>query len=142
MCHRDEKNLQRPDANDSRAGRAEVRVASSMSKVYFVCSVLMAFCISMFGLGCDSPKPAPKMGETPKMEGAAPPTVKSDTKKTGKKSKGSGAGSTTGGGVEVPPAGGTPEATPEVKPEAAPEVKPDATPEVKTEAKPEEKKAE
>jgi hypothetical protein len=138
MCHRDEKNLQRPDANDLRAGRAEVRVASSMSKVYLVCSVLMAFCISMFGLGCDSPKPAPKMGDTPKMEGTAPPVVKSDAKKTGKKSKGSGVGSTTGGGVEVPPAGGTPEVTPEVKPEAAPEVKPEATPEVKTDAKPEE----
>jgi hypothetical protein len=153
MCHRDEKNLQRPDANDSRAGRAEVRVASSMSKVYLVCSVLMAFCISMFGLGCDSPKPAPKMGET-KMEGVAPPVVKPDAKKTGKKPKSSGVGSTTGGGVEVPPAGGTPEVTPEVKPEAVPEVKPEATPEVKpeatpeakpeesTEAKPEEKKAE
>lgn len=112
-----------------------------MSKVYLVCSVLMAFCVSMFGLGCDSPKPAPKTGDT-KMEGVAPPTVKSDTKKTGKKSKGSGVGSTTGGGVEVPPAGGTPEATPEVKPEATPEVKTDAKPEEATEAKPEEKKAE
>ncbi len=113
-----------------------------MSKVSLVCSVLMAFCISMFGLGCDSPKPTQKMGETPKMEGTAPPVVKPDAKKTGKKSKGSGVGSTTGGGVEVPPAGGTPEATPEVKPDATPEVKTDAKPEEATEAKPEEKKAE
>ncbi|HEY4261812.1 MAG TPA: hypothetical protein VGM98_16695, partial [Schlesneria sp.] len=83
-----------------------------MSKVYLVCSVLMAFCVSMFGLGCDSPKPVPKAGDT-KMEGAAPP----DGKMTGKRTKGSGVGSTTGGGVEVPPAGGSAE-----KPEVTPEV--------------------
>ena len=130
MCHRDEKNLQSTGVNDSRTARVEARVMGSMNKVHLVCSLLMAFCVSMFGLGCDAPKP--KMdGAAPKMEGSAP-------KGTAKKSKSAGDGSTTGGGVEVPAAGGTTEAAPAAKADPAPEAKPDAA----TEAKPEEKKAE
>lgn len=117
-----------------------------MRNVYLVCSLLMAFSVSMLGLGCDASKPAP-----PKMTGPAPtmgnsePVTTDGTKATGTAPKDSGPGSTTGGGIEVPadPAGGTtevPATVPEVKaPDAKPEVKPEAKPEESSEAKPEEK---
>jgi hypothetical protein len=117
----------------------QVRVMSSMRKVHLICSLLMAFCVSIVGIGCDGGKPAPS--PAPKMTGEAPKDAKS-TKKTGPKKKGSGNSSTTGGGVEVPPAGGTTETPAEAKPEEkkVEEAKPEeAKPE---EAKTEEKKAE
>lgn len=85
-----------------------------MHKVHIVSSLLVAFGLSIFSMGCD---PAKKPATNP---------VKKVT----------GPGSTTGGGTEVPAAaaGGTTE-----KPEAKPEVKPA---EEKTEANPEEKSAE
>lgn len=109
-----------------------------MRKVHIVSSLLVAFGLSIFSMGCD---PAKKPATNP---------VK----------KVSGPGSTTGGGTEVPggtsgvisndcgskgpdknaPEGGTAE-KPEAKP--AEEKKPEDKPaEEKTEAKPEEKPAE
>ena len=151
-----------------------------MRKVYLVCSLLLAVGASMFGLGCDGGKqpdpkkstgpaptmtgPAPKLDvksadasktDAPKTDGATDDTKKATTKKvTARKPKPAGAGSTTGGGVEVPtdPVGGTtekpkpddkPADKPDDKPkEAAPEAKPDAKPEDKTETKADEKKPE
>lgn len=99
-----------------------------MRKVHIVSSLLVAFGLSVFNVGCD---PAKK------------PATNSVKKLTGP-------GSTTGGGTVVPaaPAGGTTE-TPNAKPEekAAEDKKPedtpaDAKPEEKAEdKKPEEKKA-
>ena len=100
------------------------KVSRSMHKVQIVSSLLVAFGLSIFSMGCD---PAKKPATNP---------VK----------KVSGPGSTTGGGTEVPAAaaGGTtekPEAMPEEKP--AEEKKAEEKPaEEKTEAKPEEKPAE
>ncbi len=137
-----------------------------MRKVHLMSSLLLAFCASMFGLGCgDAKKPEPKMtGPAPvaaKTDSAKtddtkataatddaaktsvatndskPETPKKSKKLTGKKIKPAGAGSTTGGGVELPAAtaGGVTE-----KPADKAEDKPaDAT---KPEDKPEEKKAE
>ena len=143
-----------------------------MRKVYLVCSLLLAVGASMFGLGCDGGKPpepkkstgpaptmtgpAPKLddksvdaskADAPKTDGAKDDTKKAISKKvTARKPKPAGAGSTTGGGVEVPtdPAGGTTEKPkPDDKPkEATPEAKPDAKPEDKTETKADEKKPE
>jgi hypothetical protein len=110
-----------------------------MRNVNLVCSLLVAFSVSMLGLGCDSSKPAPKMtGPAPTMGDSE---AVDGTKATGSAPKDSGAGSTTGGGIEVPadPAGGTteePATVPEVK---APDATPDAKPEETSEAKPEEK---
>lgn len=89
-----------------------------MRTVYIASSLLLTFSISMFGLGCDSGK---KPGTTPPVKPATP-------------------GSTTGGGTEVPAAGGTTEKV-EAKPEEKPaESKPEEKTEEKaTEAKPEEK---
>ncbi len=140
-----------------------------MRKVYLVCSLLLALGASMFGLGCNGGKqpvpeistgtapirtgPAPKLddksADASKADGAKDDTKKATSKKvTSRKPKSSGAGSTTGGGVEVPtdPAGGTtekPAAKPEDKPkEATPEAKPEPKPEDKPEAKADEKKPE
>lgn len=135
-----------------------------MRKVYMVCSLLLAFGASMFGLGCDGGKapdpkkstgtlpimtgPAPKLddksadaskADAPKTDGATDDKKVTPKKVTARKPKSSGTGSTTGGGVEVPtdPAGGTTE-----KPKSAdkPDDKPkEATPEAKPDAKPEDK---
>ena len=105
------------------------KVSCSMRKVHIVSSLLLAFGLSIFSIGCDPAKPA--------------------TQKVKPKP---GPGSTTGGGTEVPSAAagsGTTE-KPEAKPEETkPEEKPaedkaiEAKPaEEKTEAKPEEKPAE
>ncbi len=77
-----------------------------MRKVHIVSSLLLAFGLSIFSIGCDPAKPA--------------------TQKV--KPKPAGSGSTTGGGTEVPAAaaGGTTE-KPEAKPEETkPEEKPAA----------------
>ena len=94
-----------------------------MRKVHIVSSLLVAFGLSIFSMGCD---PAKKPATSP---------IK----------KPSGPGSTTGGGTEIPSSTvGIPE-KPEEKPaeEKKPEDKPaeDKPAEDKTEAKPEEKKA-
>ena len=107
-----------------------------MRKVHLVCSLLMAFCASIAGLGCDSAK---KPATTPAPKAATP-------------------GSTTGGGTSVPAGSGTkekPKAKVEKKvEEKAPEAKPEekaADPKTgqarsetgrKTDAKPEEAKTE
>lgn len=121
-----------------------------MRKVHLVCSLLLAFSASVFGVGCDAKKPDSKMsGPAPSVD--ASKSADAGVKATGKKPKASGDGSTTGGGVEVPAAGGTTEKPADVKPadeqpadakaaeEKAPEAKPEAKPEEKTDAKPEEK---
>ncbi len=120
-----------------------------MRKVHLVCSLLLAFSASVFGVGCDAKKPDSKMsGPAPSVDASKPAD---GVKATGKKPKTSGDGSTTGGGVEVPAAGGTTEKPADVKPadekpadakaaeEKATETKPEAKPEEKTDAKPEEK---
>ena len=90
-----------------------------MHKVHIVSSLLVAFGLSIFSIGCD-PAKSPATNGKPGATGA----VKKPT----------GPGSTTGGGTEVPAAaaGGTTETPAEAKPEAD---KP-------AEAAPEEKKAE
>lgn len=98
-----------------------------MHKVHIVSSLLVAFGLSIFSIGCD-PAKSPATNGKPGATGA----VKKPT----------GPGSTTGGGTEVPAAaaGGTTE-TPEAKPEETPaEAKPEA--DKPAEAAPEEKKAE
>lgn len=115
-----------------------------MRKVHLVCSLLLAFSASVFGIGCDAKKPENKMsGPAPSVEAAKPDSADAGKKATGKKPKSSGAGSTTGGGVEVPAAGGTTEKPADENAKAveekATEATPDAKPEEKTETKPEEK---
>ena len=100
------------------------KVSCSMRKVHIVSSLLLAFGLSIFSIGCDPAKPA--------------------TQKVKPKP---GPGSTTGGGTEVPAAaaGGTAEKPEETKPaeEKAAEKTEAEKPEAeKTEAKPEEPKAE
>lgn len=119
-----------------------------MRKVHLVCSLLLAFSASVFGVGCDAKKPENKMsGPAPSVDASKP--ADAGAKATGKKPKASGDGSTTGGGVEVPPAGGTTEKPADVKPadekpadEKPADEKPadaKAAEEKATEAKPEEK---
>ena len=123
---------------------SQSKVIGSMRKVHLVCSLLLAFSASLFGAGCDAKKADNKMsGPAPAADASKADAGK---KATGKKPKGSGDGSTTGGGVEVPPAGGTTEKPADENAKAveekATEAKPEAKPEEKTEEKAEEKKPE
>lgn len=157
MMLRGDRNLQCSNANDSRGGQPKSKVIGSMRKVHLVCSLLLAFGASMLSVGCDAPKADNKMsGPPPSADAPKSDAPKSDTpantgkKATGKKPKGSGASSTTGGGVEVPPAGGTTEKPADEKPadakpveeKAVEEKAADAKPEAKPEEKTEEKKPE
>ena len=180
--HRAGDASRRKEFTLSGSERFEIRAVKnqgdwSMRKVYLVCSLLLAFTTSMFGMGCDGGKPAatekkpdapktdaPKTDakaepaktdekkeepkkEEPKKEAAkadgekpAVAETKKPTRKSTRKPKTPGAGSTTGGGVEVPtPAGGTTEKPEEKKAE---EKKEEAKPEAKAEEKTEEKKPE
>lgn len=142
---RGDRNLQCSSANDSRGEQSKSKVIGSMRKVHLVCSLLLAFSASVFGVGCDAKKPDNKMsGPAPAVDASK---AADGVKATGKKPKASGEGSTTGGGVEVPAAGGTTEKPADVKPadekpadaKAVEEKAPEAKPEEKTEAKAEEK---
>lgn len=143
--------------NELRIGPVTARVYLSMRNDYLVCSLLLAFSVSVVNLGCDSgAKPASPSTTESKSTGNAASTTSTSSddkpagKKTAKKPKKSGTSSTTGAGVDVPAdAGGAAEKPAAEKPaekpaadapaETKPEEKTEAKPEEKTEAKPEDK---